>query len=94
MMEFANLTAEQKTYLENAGIGDCFITRDQIAQATEILGLAGKTREELRAIRNSVVRHLADIKTAAREAGDWSLFDTMANNLSGITCAIDSLIYC
>lgn len=93
MAHIANLTAEQKSYLENAGIGDCIITGEQVKEAEEMLNLSGKSFEELYAIRNAVVRHLADIKTAAREAGDWGLFDQMANNLSGITCVIDNAIY-
>lgn len=90
---FASLTETQKSYLENATINGCIITRAEIAEAKEVLGLVGKTVEELTAIRNSVVRHLADFGNEAREAGDWDKFDQSRANMSGITCAIDSVIY-
>ena len=55
--------------------------------------LAGKTVQELTAIRNSVVRHLADLTSAAREAGDVKSFNDLHNNMSGITAVIDNYIF-
>jgi hypothetical protein len=90
---FATLTTDQITYIENAGIGAFLVSKEQIDSIADVLDLAGKTVQELAAIRNSVVRHLADLSSAAREAGDWKTFDQMHNNMSGITAVIDKYTF-
>jgi len=90
---FATLTTNQINYIENAGIGDFFVTNEQVETTASMLDLAGKTVQELTAIRNSVVRHLADLTSAAREAGDVKSFNDLHNNMSGITAVIDNYIF-
>lgn len=86
---FADLTPEQVSYLEGAGIGPVFVTPDQEEAVDRGLGLRDLDREGMRAVRNSVVRHLAPLATQARENGDWDLFDQLHANMSGICAVID-----
>lgn len=90
---FAELTEKQIDYIESAQFDRMIVTKSDIAEATEVLELEGKAHEQLTAIRNAVVRHLADLKAAKRDTGDWAEFDRLSNNISAITCAIDGLLY-
>lgn len=90
---FATLTTNQINYIENADIGDFFVTNEQVETTVRTLDLAGKTVQELTAIRNRVVRHLADLTSAASEAGDVKSFNDLHNNMSGITAIIDNYIF-
>lgn len=90
---FAELTEKQINYIEGAEFDRMIVTKTDIAEASEALELDGKTHEELTAIRNAVVKHLANLKGIRRDAGDWGEFDRLNTNLSAITCIIDSRIY-
>lgn len=92
--QFARLTDEQRTYMERAQIGDMFVTSEQVDEIAETFGLAGKSRDELRAIRNSVVRYLSDLTSIARMLENVKEYDRYHNALSGITTVIDHAIYC
>lgn len=87
--KFADLTPEQEALIEGLGVGPVFVTPDQEEAVDRGLGLRDLDREGMRAVRNSVVRHLAPLATQAREAGDWDLFDQLHANMSGICAVID-----
>ena len=91
---FAELTDEQKTFIERAQIGDMFVTSEQVDEIAETFALNGKSRDELRAIRNSVVRYLSDLTSIARMLENVKEYDRYHNALSGITAVIDHTIYC
>lgn len=92
--QFAELTASQVKSLKAMGIGDTFVTNAEVEYVREVLGLEGiEDVEELRAIRNTVVRELADASDELMEAGDRKGFWQMRDNMSGITAVIDSAMY-
>ena len=91
---FAELTDEQRTYMERVQIGGMFVTSEQVDEIAETFGLAGKSRDELRAIRNSVVRYLSELTSIARMLENIKEYDRYHNALSGITTVIDHAIYC
>lgn len=90
---FAKLTDEQKAYMERVQIGDMFVTPAQIDEIADTFALDGKTEDELRAIRNSVVKYFGAITSAARTCGSWKSYDRAHNALSGITAVIDHALY-
>ncbi len=55
--------------------------------------LEGKNKQELTEIRNSVVKHLSDKSSEARAVRNWTLYDKYHNNMSGIVCVIDEMIF-
>ena len=92
-MRFARLDDDQLRYVEHAGIGPAFVTRAQATATRAVLGLDGMGADDLLAVRNAVVRHLADLKRAARDGRDMEAFDRLDRNMSGIAAVIDSLIH-
>ena len=92
-IRFAELDADQLDYIEHAGIGPVFVTRAQATATRAELRLDGMDLDDLQAIRNAVVRHLADLKSNARDKRDTEAFDRLGQNMSGITAVIDHLIY-
>ena len=90
---FASLTEEQLTFIERVQIGDVVVMPEQIVEITEVLELADKSRNELTAIRNAVVRHLAGFKSVARLCENAKSFEHYSNALSGITAVIDHHIF-
>lgn len=93
MAEFASLTDQQKTYMERVQIGDFFVTRDQATEIEQTFELAGKTTDELTAIRNAVVRYLSELTGIARTCGNVKSYSRYHNALSGITAVIDRQIF-
>lgn len=93
MIKFAKLTDEQKHYIEHAGIGNAIITGEQVKKTKEVLKLDNMLSDQLRAVRNSVVKTCADAADVARAANDWKRGDEINNNMSGITAVIDSMLY-
>ena len=91
---FAELTEEQRTYLERVQIGDAFVTPEQIDEIADMFALAKKSRSELTAIRNSVVKYLGDLASIMRYCDNARGYDRALNALSGITSVIDHAIYC
>ena len=92
-VEFAELTPEQVEYIETAEFGKYVVKHGEIERTIDALGLREVGRDGLQAVRNSVVRHLADLGSAAREAGDWDTFDRTRRNMSAITAVIDNRVY-
>jgi len=90
---FAKLTDEQKTYMERVQIGNVFVTPKQIDEIADTFGLVGKSKGELTAIRNSVVKYLGDLASVMRCCNDMKGYNHALNALSGITAVIDSYLY-
>lgn len=93
MAEFAHLTNNQRHYILHAGIGDMIVTGEQVEKIKYVLNLDGRPREELTAVRNSVVMTLSNASRVARFVENWERFDEINNNMSGITAVIDSMLY-
>ena len=90
---FAELTEEQLTFIERLHIGDAFVTKEQADVIDKVLGLEGMTRDELTAVRNSVVKHLGDLASIARICENAKSYDHYHNAMSGIVTVIDSHVY-
>lgn len=88
-----SLTDEQVDYIENAGIGDIIITGAQVKEAHRILNLDHKTRNQLTAIRNAIVKHLGDLTSRAIAEHDVAAYTRYNNNLSGLTAVIDEMVF-
>lgn len=91
--QFARLTDEQLTFIERLHIGGAFVTKEQADVIDEVLGLEGMTRDELTAVRNSVVKHLSTLASVVRDIGSTKSYDHYHNAMSGIVTVIDSHIY-
>lgn len=91
--QFAELTDEQLTFIERVQIGRMFVTNEQAEEIAKVLGLEGMTREELTAVRNSVVKHLSTLASVVRDIGSMKSYDHYHNAMSGIVTVIDSHIY-
>lgn len=92
-MKFAELTNDQKAFIENAEFHPVFVTGKQVKEAAEVLELDGKNFEELTALRNAVVKFLADLKGSKRDAGDWAEVDRLNVSISALVAVIDDRIY-
>lgn len=89
---FAELTKEQEQLLETIKIGDLFVLGDDIIEITKTFHLGSYTdSEELRKVRNAVVRFL-DTKIEATYH-DFETCKQYMNNLSGVTAVIDDRIW-
>ena len=93
MTQFAELTDKQLTFIERLQIGDAFVTKEQADVIDEVLGLEGMTREELTAVRNSVVKHLSTLASVMRDIGSMKSYYHYHNAMSGIVTVIDSHAY-
>ena len=98
MSQFAVLKSYQKVYLLNAGIEPVIIRGEQIDEACRVLNLEGLDEQGLRAMRNAVVRFLANAKDECRdeETGefiDGARFFQLSDNMSGITAVIDNIMW-
>lgn len=90
-MKFAEIKMVTFVELLKVEIGDLFIEQEAVDKVKEILELDGKNPEELTAIRNTVVKTLAeefieplDEKKEHREVMKYM------TKLSGITAVIDN----
>lgn len=92
-IKFATLTQENINFLKSLHIGEEFVSQDEVTEIEDAFDLKAKDEDELRSIRNSVVRFYADIKSEARKNYDWFTFDMMHNNMSGVTAVIDNILY-
>ena len=92
--EFAELTDEQLTYIECVQIGRMFVTNEQAEEIAKVLGLEGMTRDELTAVRNSVVKHLGGFASIARMCENAKSYEHYQNAMSGIVTVIDHAIFC
>ena len=92
-IKFATLDGDQLHYIEHAGIGPACVTWAQRIAICAVLRLDGMSHDELTATRNSVVRHLADLASEARDRRDAEVYDRLSRNMSGITAVIDHCIY-
>lgn len=90
---FAELTNDQKAFIENAEFHPVFVTGEQVKEVSEVLELDGKNFEELTALRNAVVKHLVDLKGRKRDAGDWAEFDKLSINISALVAVVDDRLY-
>ncbi|MBR2125824.1 MAG: hypothetical protein IJ943_03720 [Akkermansia sp.] len=90
---FAKLTSEQKAYMERIQIGNVFVSTAQVRETKRVFALDNKTTDELRAIRNSVVKYLGDLASVMRYCDNERGYDRALNALSGITGVIDSYLY-
>ena len=91
-VEFAQLTLEQKLKLNDLTIDRVFITSEEMTYISNFLELEGKTVMELRAIRNSVVKHYSDESKRHLDCEFKVGLQIMAN-LSGVTATIDNKIF-
>jgi len=91
--EFAELTDEQLTFIERVQIGRMFVTNKQAEEIAKVLGLEGMTREELTAVRNTVVKHLGDLASIARICENAKSYNHYHTAISGIVTVIDSHAY-
>ena len=90
-MEFASLSQEQKDYIENIDIDQTFITMHEIYDIRANLSLYDKSIDDLRAVRNAVVKHLSEkIETFEH---DFKAGKKILNNMSAIVCVIDDMMF-
>lgn len=92
-MKFANIENEVINNVMNVEIDEFFITNESIKQIRNILNLDGKSVDELRAIRNTIVRTIAEMRDRAFEENNYECFRNLSTKMSGITCAIDGVIW-
>lgn len=92
-MKFAELTNDQKAFIENAEFHPVFVTGEQVKEVSKVLELDGKSFEELTALRNAVVKYLADLKACKRDAGDWAEVDRLNVSISALVAVVDDRIY-
>lgn len=86
---FARLTESQKDLLDGLTIGRYVIEKEEIDFVREILGLEDLSTElELRAIRNSVVRHYDSYDDIYDEVEMQKM-----NNMSGVVSVIDARLF-
>ena len=92
---FTTLNQEQKDLMIDIEIGRFSVTEQQIKKIAKMFNLSALTIDELRAVRNSVVRFLSDKKSEERNSKDcdWILYDQYTNNISGITAVIDNFMF-
>ena len=91
--QFAELDGEQLTFIEQVRIDRAIVRRDQAEEIARALRLEGMTRDELTAVRNTVVKHLSDLASIARVCSNVISYNNYQNAMSGIVTVIDSYIY-
>ena len=92
-MRFANIEQEVVDKVLNVEIDLVFVSNESARQIVDILELDGKDDDELRAIRNTMVRTIADMEQEAIDNDDKDLFFELSTKMSGITCVIDNMIW-
>lgn len=93
-MEFNDkLIHEVKDQLFNLGIGKVIVTEDQINAINNILELNHKSKDELTAIRNSVVKIFVDEHYDEKTDTVDDEFDKWWNTMSGVVAVIDNAYY-
>lgn len=93
-MMFAEITMLQVIELMNVEVGDVVISGESIKEVERILDLDGKSVDELRAVRNTVVKTVnEEILTPLEEKCEWGKMREYMTKLSGITGAIDQNIW-
>ena len=99
VMLFATLKNYQKVYLLEANIGSMIITGAQVKETERVLGLDDlETENDLRAMRNAVVRFLANAKDEYFDEESGEFIDSkkyfqLNANMSGIVCVIDNKLF-
>lgn len=91
--QFARLTEEQLTYMERVQIDSKFVTPEQVSEIEATFGLHCKTVDELRAVRNTVVKYFGTLASIARMCESPKSYDRAMAAMSGITAVIDHHIY-
>lgn len=81
--------------IASLGIGEMIITAEQIQRVKEYLEIDKWSIDELRAIRNSVVKLFSQKYSAYRiqDKTDWLSYDKYHNAMSGTVMVIDSRIW-
>ncbi len=88
---FKALTEIQLEQLSNMKIDKHFISAADIEKVTDILDLDNlNTEEDLRAVRNSVVRYFMD---ESDTSSDYDLYSQRQTTMSGIVAVIDSKLF-
>lgn len=91
---FAELNNEQKHFIETVPIGDFVISEEHVEKVKKVLNLEKITSEgDLRAIRNSVVKHLDKKFEEYQDDIDIKLAKRFLTNISGITHVIDNELF-
>lgn len=92
-MRFANIKQEVMNKVLDVEIDLVFVSNESARQIVDILELNNKSEDELRAIRNTMVRTIADMEQEAIDNDDKDLFFELSTKMSGITCVIDNMIW-
>lgn len=92
-MRFANIEQEVMSKVLDVEIDLVFVSNESARQIVDILKLNGKDEDELRAIRNTIVRTIADMEQEAIDNNNKDLFFELSTKMSGITCVIDNMIW-
>lgn len=92
-MRFANIEQEVMTKVLDVEIDLVFVSNESARQIVDILELNDKDEDELRAIRNTMVRTISDMEQEAIDNNDKDLFFELSTKMSGITCVIDNMIW-
>lgn len=79
--------------LKSVEIGELIIDQESIEQVREILAIAERSVESLRAARNTVVRAFGEMAEEARKNGDMVEFCLCMTKISGITAVIDNELW-
>ena len=92
-MRFANIEQNVIDRVLEVEIEEVFVSAKAVREVRAILELDDKTIDEMRAIRNTIVRTIADMEQKAIDNNDKKLFSELATKMSGITCVIDNIIW-
>ena len=93
MKEIKELSALEVAKLVDLKIERVWIDKSQIESVKKILNLEGKSIEELRETRNSVVKTFFDFIDYYREEKMYVKYDEYMATMSGTTATIDSMIF-
>ena len=93
-MKFAEIKMVKFVELMNVEIGDMFVSNEAMEQIENILELEEKSAEELTAIRNTVVRTIAEeFVKPMDEAKNYKEAIRYETKMSGITAVIDNRLW-
>ena len=93
-MEFATIKLGQIYKLvEEVEVGEMFIEAEAIEQIEDILNLNDMDIDELRAMRNTIVKVFSKLIDSADDKGDVKEAIASQNKMSGIVAVIDNKIW-
>ena len=90
--DFADIDAATIATLAAIPFDRAIVTGKQVSTVRYLLDLDIRPTDELRAVRNTIVREFADASTAVRDVDD-DAYDRLRTAMSAVTAVIDEAIY-